>query len=96
MYLSYSIDFQREILSQMKEQPSVKEKIYDDLKKSLDEEYNKRIISKAEYDNNIQFITENLKQIDHIVKDWLTADKTSSYVLISIINKKYTINIIRV
>ncbi len=80
----------------MKEQPSVKEKIYDDLKKSLDEEYNKRIISKAEYDNNIQFITENLKQIDHIVKDWLTADKTSSYVLISIINKKYTINIIRV
>jgi|UniRef100_A0A6C0DM48 uncharacterized protein YcbK (DUF882 family) len=96
MYLSYSIDFQREILSQMKEQPSVKEKIYDELKKSLDEEYNKRIISKAEYDNNIQFITENLKQIDHIVKDWLTADKTSSYVLISIINKKYTINIIRV
>jgi uncharacterized protein YcbK (DUF882 family) len=96
MYLSYSIDFQREILSQMKEQPSVKEKIYDDLKKSLDEEYNKRIISKTEYDNNIQFITENLKQIDHIVKDWLTADKTSSYVLISIINKKYTINIIRV
>ncbi len=80
----------------MKEQPSVKEKIYDDLKKSLDEEYNKRIISKAEYDNNIQFITENLKQIDYIVKDWLTADKTSSYVLISIINKKYTINIIRV
>ena len=80
----------------MKEQPSVKEKIYDELKKSLDEEYNKRIISKAEYDNNIQFITENLKQIDHIVKDWLTADKTSSYVLISIINKKYTINIIRV
>ena len=96
MYLSYSIDFQREILSQMKEQPSVKEKIYDDLKKTLDEEYNKKIISKAEYDNNIQFITENLKQIDHIVKDWLTADKTSSYVLITIINKKYTINIIRV
>jgi len=96
MYLSYSIDFQREILSQMKEQPSVKEKIYDDLKKSLDGEYNKRIISKGEYDNNIQFITENLKQIDHIVKEWLTADKTSSYVLISIINKKYTINIIRV
>ena len=80
----------------MKEQPSVKEKIYDDLKKTLDEEYNKKIISKAEYDNNIQFITENLKQIDHIVKDWLTADKTSSYVLITIINKKYTINIIRV
>ena len=80
----------------MKEQPSVKEKIYDDLKKSLDGEYNKRIISKGEYDNNIQFITENLKQIDHIVKEWLTADKTSSYVLISIINKKYTINIIRV
>lgn len=75
------------ILTQLKDQPAIKEAIFADIEKQL------RTTLTQQYNTKMEYLKRNLYNIDYIVRDSIAQDSTLSQVYISILRYSYVIHI---